>query len=176
MRRLMPFCVLCLVAGLAPLVTEKLNFVQQVQAFPGWPSNFDGKTLRQLPLTDRENLFLQYFPGSIGRFTDGRREYIFRWLTSATRKFHPASDCFRGIGYQIEPLSNETLRDNSQWNVFRASKGSELLRVYERIYDRQGNSWTDASSWYWAALLGESEGPWWAVTIAEVDPDRTKPG
>lgn len=169
MPRLIPFCVLCLVAGLAPLVTEDLNFVQQAQAFPGWPDNFDGKRLRQLPLSDRENLFLQYFPGSIGRFTDGKREYILRWLTSPTRKFHPASDCFRGIGYQIESLSIESREDNQQWSVFLASKADERFRVYERIYDQQGNSWTDVSSWYWAAMLGKSEGPWWSVTIAEVD-------
>lgn len=169
MRRLMPFCILCLFAGLAPLVTEKINFIQQVQAFPGWPDNFDGRTLRQLPLSDRENLFLEYFPGSIGRFSDGRREYIFRWLIAPTRKFHPASDCFRGIGYLIETLPIEVRPDGSPWRVFRATKGEEKLRVYERIYDQQGNSWTDVSSWYWSALLGESEGPWWSVTIAEVD-------
>lgn len=169
MPRLMPFCVLCMVAGLAPLVAGNFNFVRQAQSFPGWPDNFDGKPLRQLPLTDRESLFLQYFPGSIGRFTDGQREYILRWLTSPTRKFHPASDCFRGIGYSIESLSTETREDNSQWSVFRASKDKEMLLVYERIYDQQGNSWTNVSSWYWAALLGKSEGPWWSVAVAEME-------
>jgi hypothetical protein len=29
----------------------------------------------------------------------------------------------------------------------------------------------DASSWYWAALLGKSSGPWWAVTTIEVAPE-----
>jgi hypothetical protein len=26
--------------------------------------------------------------------------------------------------------------------------------------------WTDASSWYWAAILGRTRGPWLAVTVA----------
>jgi hypothetical protein len=39
--------------------------------------------------------------------------------------------------------------------------------VYERIYDVAGNSWSDVSAWYWAALLGKSAGPWWSVVIAE---------
>ena len=169
MRGLMPFCVLCMIAGLAPLVASNSNFVQQTQSFPGWPGSFNGKQLKQLPLTDRESLFLQYFPGGIGRFTDGQREIIIRWLTSPTRKFHPASDCFRGIGYSIEPLPIETRADNSQWSVFRARKNKKILRVYERIYDLRGNSWTDVSSWYWAALLGKSEGPWWSVAVAEME-------
>ena len=78
MRRLMPFCVLCMLAGLAPLVAGDLNFVRLAQSFPGWPGSFNGKQLRQLPLTDKESTFLQSFPGRIGRFTDGQREYIIR--------------------------------------------------------------------------------------------------
>jgi hypothetical protein len=29
-----------------------------------------------------------------------------------------------------------------------------------------GESWYDVSSWFRAALLKRSNGPWWAVTIA----------
>lgn len=32
--------------------------------------------------------------------------------------------------------------------------------------DAQGGGFTDASAWYWAALLGQSQGPWQAITIA----------
>ena len=44
---------------------------------------------------------------------------------------------------------------------------TETLRVYERIYDDHSNTWTDTSAWYWSALLGNTTGPWWSVTIAE---------
>lgn len=166
MRSIMPFCILCMLAGLAPLSSGNSNFVQLAQTFPGWPGAFDGRPLRQLPLSDRESVFIKSFPGRIGRFTDGRREYIFRWLTHPTRKLHPASDCLRGVGYRIKPLQIERRSDDSQWTVFLASKDNETLRIYERIYDESGNNWSDVSSWYWAALLGNSEGPWWSVTIA----------
>jgi len=33
--------------------------------------------------------------------------------------------------------------------------------------DGRGGHWTDVSAWYWSALLGSSEGPWWALTVAE---------
>jgi hypothetical protein len=158
-----------MLAGLAPLAAKNMNFVQLAQSFPGWPGSFNGEQLRQLPLSEKESLFLKSFPGRIGRFTDARREYIVRWVTHSTRKLHPASDCLRGVGYSIGPLAIESRVDNHQWSVFRASKGDEVLRIYERIYDQEGNSWTDVSSWYWSALLGKSRGPWWTVTIAEIE-------
>ena len=40
------------------------------------------------------------------------------------------------------------------------------MRVCERIVDAQGRTFTDASSWYWAALLQQSRGPWTALTVA----------
>jgi hypothetical protein len=55
---------------------------------------------------------------------------------------------------------------------FDASRGGTRLRVCESIRDSAGGEWTDVSSWYWAALLGRSSGPWWATTVAE----RTPPG
>lgn len=171
----MPFCILCMLAGIAPLATGKLNFVQQAQTFPGWPDSVNGKPLRQLPLTERESVFLKSFPGRIGRFTDGQREYILRWLTHATRKLHPASDCLRGVGYQIKPLAIEVDLNQVQWGAFQASREGEQLRVYERIYDESGNSWTDVSAWYWSAFLEKSQGPWWSVTIAEMDKKTPRP-
>jgi hypothetical protein len=48
-----------------------------------------------------------------------------------------------------------------------AERGAERLRIRERIIDAGGATWTDISSWYWAALLGRSRGPWWAVTVIE---------
>ena len=31
----------------------------------------------------------------------------------------------------------------------------------------QGNQWTDPSSWYWSAVLGETKPPWWGITVEE---------
>jgi hypothetical protein len=55
-----------------------------------------------------------------------------------------------------------------------ATRGSERLRVRERIYTAAGDSWTDVSSWYWQAVLERTTGPWWAITVAERD-DQSAP-
>lgn len=108
------------------------------------------------------------FPGRIGRFSDGEREIVIRWVTEATRKLHPASDCFQGLGYSIKPRALQRDDKGSLWSSFGASKGNERLRVRERIHSESGETWTDVSSWYWAAL--REEGPWWAITVAEKEP------
>ena len=143
--------------------------------FPGWPTQFEGKLLRPLPLGAREQRFLMDFPGHIGRFTDGEREIVMRWVSRETRKLHPASDCFRGIGYEITPQPIVVDSHGARWGAFLAQKNlaqksSERLSVRERIYDAQGNEWTDVSAWYWSATTGQSNGPWWAITIAATAP------
>ncbi|HJU93505.1 MAG TPA: hypothetical protein VJ656_11275 [Pyrinomonadaceae bacterium] len=137
-----------------------------VVAFPGWPTEFEGKRLTPLPLTVIEQRFNSDFPGKIGRFTDGKRELIFRWVTEATRKLHPASDCFQGLGYSVKPLAIHRDEKGSLWSSFAATKGKDQLRVYERIHTDSGETWTDVSAWYWSALQ-HGEGSWWAITIAE---------
>jgi hypothetical protein len=134
--------------------------------FPGWPTEFEGKTLTPLPLTELEKRFTTDFPGKIGRFTDGEREIIIRWVTEATRKLHPASDCFQGIGYSVKPLPLHRDNSGSLWAGFTATKREERLRVSERIHSDSGETWTDVSAWYWSALR-HSNGSWWAITIAE---------
>src|SRR5262245_4519810 len=90
-------------AALAPLVTRSGGAVASAP-FPGWPGHYEGRALVELPLTAREAAFTQDFPGRVGRFSDGQREIIIRWLGAPTRKLHSAADCFRGSGYAITPI------------------------------------------------------------------------
>jgi hypothetical protein len=135
--------------------------------FAGWPTQFEGKTLTPLPLSALERQFATDFPGRIGRFTDGEREIVIRWVTEATRQMHFASDCFQGLGYTVKPLPVHRDDHGSLWASFTASKGNERLRVYERIHNDAGETWTDVSAWYWSALRNEGGGPWWALTVAQ---------
>ncbi len=139
-------------------------------AFPGWPSTFEGRPLRELPLSEREARFSQGFPGRIARFTDGRRELIARWVAAPTRQLHSAEDCFRGLGYAISGSSPWLEGEGRPWHRFTASRGEVRLQVREVLTDDTGGRWTDVSAWYWGALLGRSEGPWWAFTVAEHAP------
>lgn len=135
-----------------------------------FPAVFEGFNLRELPLSERESYFLEDFPGNIGRFSDGRREIIIRYVREATRKLHPANDCFRAVGYAIKPLPLKIDDEGKRWSCFSAAKADEKLRVCERIYNAAGNEWTDVSSWYWAAL-NDPQGEWWAITVADRSAD-----
>lgn len=171
MRRSFVFYIIaCVCAALVPFLAaqpETHSRAAREVAFAGWPAEFEGKKLTQLPLAEFEQRFATDFPGRIGRFTDGKREIVVRWVTEATRQMHFASDCFQGLGYTVTPLPVHRDGQGSLWASFAAVKGSEHLRVYERIHNDAGESWTDVSAWYWSALRHENGGPWWANTVAE---------
>jgi hypothetical protein len=177
MRRSYVFYVIaCVMAALAPFIFAESRASSSAGnvAFGGWPTQFEGKTLTALPLTDVEKRFASDFPGRIGRFTDGNREIIIRWVTEATRKLHPSSDCFQGLGYTVKPLAAHRGANGSLWASFAATKDNNRLLVYERINNDSGATWTDVSSWYWSALRHEDSGPWWAFTVAEKQPQPEK--
>lgn len=176
MRRAIIYVIACALAALVPFLPAQSKQSEAATngiAFSGWPTSFEGRALMALPLSEREQRFGNDFPGRVARFTDGRREVIIRWVTEATRKLHPASDCFEATGYRVHPLPLRVDESGIRWGSFTATRGDEKLRVYERIYAESGESWTDASSWYWAAIGGRSAGPWWAVTVAEKETAAT---
>ncbi len=164
MRHTSLFLSACLAAVLAPLWPQEKSCEGDAIPFPGWPSTWSAKPLYELPLEPQEETYAKSFPGRMGRFTDGESEYVFRWVTLATRKLHPATDCFRGSGYQIRPLPLQADPDGATWGCFEASNERVKMVVQEKITGSDGRSWTDVSSWYWAAVLGKTGGPWWAVT------------
>jgi hypothetical protein len=160
------FAAACAIAALVPLLSVKPS-APAPSGFPGWPTHHEGKPLRQLPLTSLERRFEENFPGRLGRFSDGERELVIRWVSRETRKLHPAIDCFRGAGYSVAPRPIEVDAHGERWGSFAAVRAGQTLSVRERVYDEAGNSWSDVSAWYWAAFREKSRGPWWAVTIAQ---------
>lgn len=159
------FLIVCLCAALAPLGRGQIAVTPAATGFPGWPTHLAGRPLTPLALTAQETAWQDGFPGRVGRFSDGRQEIILRWVTQETRKLHASSDCFKANGYRIEPLP---LKRDEQglWSRFIARRGETRLEVAERIEATDGAQWSDVSAWYWAALLGRTQGPWWAVTVA----------
>ena len=161
-----------LLAALAPVLSLPLSrtFTRDAvasDAFPGWPTHFEGRALTPLPLTPREAVFVRGFPGRVGRFHDGRREIIVRWVSAPTRLLHPAADCFRGIGYAVTPLPARRSADGHVMGCFRATRGKEAVTACELIRGTDGEHWPDVSAWYWSALLGASPAPWWSYVVAE---------
>lgn len=157
------------VAALAPLITRSGGAAAVVADgnFPGWPAHYEGRALTELPLTPRELAFVRDFPGRVGRFSDGRREIIIRWVGAPTRRLHPAADCFRGSGYSVTPLPVGRDAAGAAMGCFRASHGADVLTVCELIRDERSASWPDVSAWYWNSMLGASPAPWWSFVVAE---------
>ncbi|MFH1024767.1 MAG: hypothetical protein V1809_15400 [Planctomycetota bacterium] len=167
MRAIILYLGVCVLAGVVPLLPCQSRVIGKGECLPRWPTHFQGKPLHQLPLSAREKVYEDGFPGRMARFTDGSREIVIRWINEPTRKLHPAADCFKGMGYAVKPKPIWMDQDHHRWGSFEAIREGETIRVYERIYDEGGNAWSDISSWYWAVFLGQTHGPWWAITVAE---------
>lgn len=170
-RRLLLFTVLAIVVLCShwfsdrSATNEQLQSIRPTQTLPAWPTHHNGKRLTQMKLSAQEKQWLGNFPGKVARFSDGRGQIILRWVTTPTRRLHPAVDCFRGLGYKIEKI--QIVKDASgNWRRFVASKGKLRLSVRERISDKNNRLFTDTSEWYWSALMKKSKGPWMVVTEA----------
>ncbi|HEX6704374.1 MAG TPA: hypothetical protein VF169_06395 [Albitalea sp.] len=130
------------------------------------PAQWDGHVWRPMALSAVEQRFADRFPGRIARLTDGERVMVWREVAAPTRMLHPAADCYRGLGYRIEHAQLERDGEARLWRCFVAERDGQRVRVCERIVDAQGRAFTDASSWFWAAQLSQSTGPWQAITVA----------
>lgn len=160
------FLTTCTLAALVPLLQRPAPSPLTAD-FVGWPERFEGRVLEPMQISEAEARFARGFPGRIATFSDGQRHVILRYVTARTRKLHPAADCYRGLGYRIEPQARHTDEHGHGWGAFRAMRRGRRLWVRERINSMDGTGWSDVSSWYWAALLGRTTGPWWSVTVVE---------
>ncbi|MBP8146357.1 MAG: hypothetical protein KAY56_13555 [Inhella sp.] len=133
-----------------------------------WPTTLDGVLLRPLATSVVEQRFAARFPGRIARFDGGQAQWVLREVREPTRMLHPAADCYRGLGWRVGNTRLEQDAQTRRWRCFVAERGGQQLRVCERIEGADGSSFTDTSAWYWAALLGQSTGPWRAATRVEV--------
>ena len=129
-----------------------------------WPQILDGQPLRPLALSTVERRFANQFPGRIGRFSTGDAAVTLRSVDRPTRMLHPATDCYRGLGYKIMDSRLETDAEARLWRCFTAWRDGQAYRVCERIEAADGEGFTDTSAWFWAASLERSSGPWLAVT------------
>jgi hypothetical protein len=135
--------------------------------FPGWPAEFEGKPLRETALNAVEQAFSGQFPGRMGRFTDGSRLIVMRWVTAPTHRVHSGADCLQAAGYRLKPGDWRRDPQGAIWSTWTAAGKNGALAIRERCFDDHGRSWQDVSSWFWAAVTGRSAGPWWVVTVAE---------
>ena len=157
-----------LLAAASPLLPKaSLPGGAGAAVFPGWPSHLDGQPLTRLPPTEQDAYFTRDFPGKVARFAAGGRQVVLRWVNAPTRRLHPASHCFAGAGYMIEPLPMAVGGDGSLMSCFSARKPGEALRVCEQLRGAGADSWPDISSWYWHAVAAPSGSSWWSYVLVE---------
>lgn len=166
---------LCALGGVAQVLADHFatdgrvgaNAMQSSASQAGeLPSQWQGAALRPLALSDVELRFASHFPGTVARLTDDRHTLVLRTVNRPTRMLHPATDCYRGLGYRIHDEQLEVQANNARWRCFVAQRNGRGVRVCERIEDAQGQGFTDTSAWYWASIAGQSHGPWKAITVA----------
>lgn len=167
------FALAAIAAASAPMVSARHDPAPSSRAVT-WPSRFEGRRIVPLPPAPEDALLAAQFPGRTARFSDGRRQIVLRRMDAATRRLHPARDCFRATGHAIAPAPMRVSPDGRAASCFAAARGGRTLLVCEHVRDARGRSWPDISSWYWSALLGTSEGPWTAaLTVERTGSDST---
>lgn len=147
-------------------LSDPVDTAREQRAAAEWPIVLDGETLRPLAPNRIEERFARRFPGAIGRFASADADWVLRRVETPTRMLHPATDCYRGLGYAVRDERLERVSGGLQ-RCFIATQGDIEQRICERIVDADGKTYTDTSAWYWDATLGRSRGPWLAATRAE---------
>jgi hypothetical protein len=115
----------------------------------------------------QDESFARDFPGRLARFSAGERQVVIRWINAPTRRLHPASHCFQGVGYQLTPLPMARDASGALMGCFSARKAGERLRVCEQLRGAGGQTWPDVSSWYWSALAAPAGSSWWSYVVVE---------
>lgn len=160
---LLPLCFFAAVVDAAKVESSTEAPARQSRELP---TEWNGQALRPLALSEVEMRFAASFPGTISRMTDDREVLVLRNVNRPTRMLHPAADCYQGLGYRIDAQQLVKDQQNQLWRCFEATRAGQGRRVCERIVDANGQGFTDASAWYWSAMLGKSQGPWQAITVA----------
>lgn len=132
------------------------------------PASFEGEKLIPVPLSEAEARFATTFPGQMNVFTTASgRTIIIRRIAQATRQLHSSAQCLQAAGYTIhpEPLFKDDL--GRRWGFWKATGPGSIHQLRELITDENGLSFPDPSTWFWPALLGQSNGPWTAISVME---------
>ncbi len=126
---------LCLACAFVPIVAHSTSSSPIKLAPPLWPREINGHKLVAVQSLEEEKVFARDFPGYMRRFTDGNNLYFIRFVQKETRQLHPSSDCFRGLGYSIEPLPITVSADGARWSTFEAAKDDSRYVIEERIFE-----------------------------------------
>ena len=163
------YCIASMIIALLPFFRTGIN-TDQIQDIQ-WPEEILGEKIIETPLSDQDKIFLTDFPGKVARFRSTNKEYSLRYITRPSRKLHSSAVCLSSNAAEISYLPLWEDRQGRRWSQFKAKWKRKNLLVKEIIIDKNHKSSSDASSWYWQAILNKSDGPWLSITqITTIQP------
>ncbi len=165
--RLLQTAPLLVCAALAVMSGYSLQTRTAAGALPSLPASFEGRPLLPVPPGAKDAAFAKDFPGRLSIFQQRERQVLWREVLQPTRALHSSLDCLRAAGWSVKEKPVFTDADGVLWGAAEAIGPAGTRRVRERIADAAGRTWTDVSSWWWAATLGDTRGPWTAITVIE---------
>lgn len=156
--------------GVMPVLRSSVGESQPLDShFPGWWREWNGRPLRRLKMGDREKAFAAGFPGPVALFDDGERQILLRYTERPTALIRPMEECL-GETYEVQRMGTSEDSGGHRWRTVIAAAKLEKWLVREQIVSHTGESWVYGRLWFWAALLGFTQGPWWSVVTFEPVP------
>jgi hypothetical protein len=166
-RHRAPFLSACALAAVAPwFLPRPIPPAPSTRPTP-WPTELAGIRLEPQPLTTTDLRFAAGLPGPTARFRAGARQVLCRELSRPAARLHSLARCYTGDGYEVGAVTVVEAFALGPFASFRARRGDEDLRVYERIEDGSGRVHTDLAAWYWSALWGSAPGPHRYLAVVE---------
>jgi hypothetical protein len=123
------------------------------------------------PLTGTETRFAAEAGTSVARFTGNGRDWVLRWIPNASRRIHPAEECYRAAGWRVHPLPmrffipSDGSFASARWGCFEAQRGTSAAEVCQTSIDGNDRSWSDVGSWWWAAIFRRTPAPWLGIEM-----------
>ncbi len=186
------FLLACVAAAIGGFPRNSHTAVAANEATAAWPKSWQGQPLVPMSLPEGINEFLSGFPGEWAQFRvgDTGKVVLLRQCTEATRKMHPAENCYAALGGTCAPMASLRDEQGHVWSRFRYTGPDGTQRVVSQCYFaiqetagasnetqqredlsdwlRDAPSWPDVSAWYWAAALpGSDTETTLALTVAE---------
>ncbi|MDR1915967.1 MAG: exosortase/archaeosortase family protein [Synergistaceae bacterium] len=182
------YIAICSSVALASAIPSGRHAPERIQDISvTWPSSWGGRTLIPAsPDPETEKFWRDFgayreFKMINGDTADGwfpkYDRIVFRYVDKATRLLHPAEDCFRGAGYEIEYQPVQIDEAGREWSGFVCEKSGVRQNVLQCVIsvpngdlrevenDLTARTWADVSSWYWhAALPGGDKSAALAIT------------
>lgn len=151
-----------------------------------WPQTWLGRPLLEVPLPPEWADAVDSFPGQMAQFQCGDGMLLLRLTPTVSRALHESRRCYESFGWRCTALPGWRDAQGRLWSRYSAvhpgGHQSTVRECYVRIEGAAlppvlddlpagGDSWPDASSWFWATVWsGNEQGLHLAITWVESNP------